>query len=81
MYDTTEKSEQTAKNIVKNLNDIATTAKSRKGKEYIKTGRPSIKMPEVDSNVGSKLEEFADKQVKRIGSTTKKVKKNVVDID
>jgi hypothetical protein len=77
MCDTTEQSKKTAKQIVDNLNDISATAKNRSGSKYIKAGKASVKMPDVDSNIGTKLGEYAEKQVKTIGSATKKIKKNV----
>jgi hypothetical protein len=78
MYEITNKSKKTVKNIVDNLNDVVETSKG-KGKMH-KYGKASVKMPEVDSDIGEKLGEYAEKQIKTVKASTKKVKANI-DLD
>jgi len=61
---------------VNNLNDVAETAKKGKGKKggY---GKASVKMPEIDSDVGAKLGSYAEKQVEKVKNASKKVKTNI----
>lgn len=76
MYGLDKKSKKTVQQIVENINDVAET--SKKGKVgYIKTGKAKVKMPDVDSDVGEKLGEFAEKQVKKAKSSSKKIAANI----
>jgi polyhydroxyalkanoate synthesis regulator phasin len=50
--------------------------KPAKGEDYLNDAKSvaKIKMPDVDSNIGIKLENYINKQSKKIKSTSKKVK-------
>jgi polyhydroxyalkanoate synthesis regulator phasin len=50
--------------------------KPKKGVDYLNDTKTvaKIKMPDVDSNIGVKLENYINKQSKKIKSTSKKVK-------
>lgn len=78
MYEETKtKTKKTAKNIVDNLNDIVESTKKRKGKGYLKSGKATVKMPDVDSDIGEKLGEYAENQVKKVKVSSKKIKANI----
>lgn len=80
MYEKTEKVQKTAKKIVDNLNDIAKATKSKKkGKDYLGGGKSAVNiaMPSVDSDVGSKLGKYIEKQTDDVRKASKKVKANV----
>lgn len=75
-----KKTKKTAKQIVDNINEIAETTKHHKGKSYMKSGKATVKMPDVDSDIGEMLGEYAEKQVKKVKASSKKIKANI-DVD
>ena len=79
MYEKAKKNvKQAANQIVENLNDIAKPVKERKGKGYLSKAKGTVRMPELNSDIGSDLEKFMDKQVNDVKTSSKKAK---VDID
>lgn len=82
MYKVTEESKKTANQIVENMNDIS-KAKGKKNKDYLSYGKAvvNLKMPSAGTDVGADIGKYAEKQVKEIKASGKKVKSNITDMD